>query len=197
LKRICFFAMTFLLAAGSAWAQPNLWEIDSAHSSAQFTVRHLMISNVRGEFSKLTGSVQLDETDLAKSSVQAVIDATTINTREPQRDAHLKSPDFFNVAQFPTLTFQSRKVIPGEAGKFKLIGDLTMHGVTREVTLEVNGPTPAIKDPWGNQRRGISASTVLNRKDFGLTWNKALETGGVVVGEEVTINIDLEFVRKK
>jgi polyisoprenoid-binding protein YceI len=189
--------MTFLLAAGSAWAQPNLWEIDSAHSSAQFTVRHLMISNVRGEFSKLTGSVQLDETDLAKSSVQAVIDATTINTREPQRDAHLKSPDFFNVAQFPTLTFQSRKVIPGEAGKFKLIGDLTMHGVTREVTLEVNGPTPAIKDPWGNQRRGISASTVLNRKDFGLTWNKALETGGVVVGEEVTINIDLEFVRKK
>lgn len=197
MKKIFFLAMTFFLATGSTWAQPNNWEIDPAHSSAQFTVRHLMISNVRGEFSKLSGTVQLDETDLAKSGVQAVIDATTINTREPQRDAHLKSPDFFNVAQFPTLSFQSRKVIPGEAGKFKLVGDLTMHGVTREVTLDVNGPTPAIKDPWGNQRRGISASTVLNRKDFGLTWNKALETGGVVVGEEVTINIDLEFVRKK
>jgi polyisoprenoid-binding protein YceI len=192
------FACLLLLMSVSlpAMAQGEPWEIDTAHSSAQFSVRHMMVSNVRGEFSKVTGAVILDEKNISLSSVKATLDATTINTREPRRDDHLKSADFFDVAKFPTLSFESRKVMPAGPGKLKVVGDLTMHGVTREVTLDVSGPTEAIKDPRGTLRRGVSASTQINRKDFGLAWNRLLETGGMVVGEEVAITIDLELTKK-
>lgn len=173
---------------------PIAYEIDSAHSSVHFTVRHLMLSNVRGEFGKVTGIVQFDPEHPENSTVEATIDATSINTREAQRDTHLKSVDFLNVEMFPTITFRSTK-IESHSGGGKVTGDLTVHGVTREVTLDVEGPTPEMKDPWGKQRIGASATAKLDRKDFGVTWNSALETGGVVIGDTVKVEIDLEFVR--
>jgi polyisoprenoid-binding protein YceI len=172
-----------------------IYQIDSAHSSAQFTVRHMMISNVRGEFTKLSGSITYDPADPANSSIDATIDAASINTREAQRDAHLKSADFFDVERFPVLTFRSKEVcIRNGEGNVK--GDLTIHGVTKEVVLHVEGPTPETKDPWGNMRIGATATAKINRKDFGLTYNAALEAGGVLVGEEVKITIDLEAIRQ-
>jgi polyisoprenoid-binding protein YceI len=170
------------------------YNIDSSHSSAQFSVRHLMISNVKGEFTKVTGSIVYDAANPAASRVEAVIDAATISTREPKRDAHLKSPDFFDTARYPTLSFKSRNVWKS-GGKLQVKGDLTLHGVTREVVLAVDGPTPEQKDPWGNTRIGATATTSISRSAFGLTWNKALETGGVMVGDDVSITIDLEAVK--
>jgi polyisoprenoid-binding protein YceI len=172
-----------------------IYQIDSAHSSAQFTVRHMMISNVRGEFTKVSGSITYDPAGAANASVDATIDAASINTRDAQRDAHLKSADFFDVAQFPVLTF-SGKAVAAHDGEWNLTGDLTIHGVTREVVLRVEGPTPEAKDPWGNMRIGATATAKINRKDFGLTWNAALEAGGVLVGEEVKITIDMEAIRQ-
>ena len=171
------------------------YEIDSAHSAAHFSVRHLMISNVKGEFSKVTGTVVYDPNKVAATRIDATIDATTINTRDEQRDAHLKTADFFDIEKYPTLTFKSTQVSKSQ-NRLRVTGDLTMHGVTREVTLDVDGPTAEVKDPWGNTRVGATASTKINRKDWGLTWNSALETGGVLVGEEVTITLDIEAVKK-
>lgn len=170
------------------------WEIDSVHSSAQFSVRHMMVSNIRGEFGKVTGTVEFDGKDLETIRVEATIDATTIDTREADRDKHLRSADFFDVEHHPTLSFKSKKAEPLSDGHFSLMGDLTIRGVTREVVLEVEGPTPSIKDPWGNVRRGVSATTQINRQDFGLKWNGVLEAGGVLVGDEVSINIDIEMI---
>lgn len=175
---------------------PAVWQIDAAHSSAQFSVRHLMISNVRGEFTKVTGTIVYDPANPANSKVDVAIDADSINTRDAQRDAHLKSPDFFDTAQFPTLTFRSTG-ISKSGDDVRIKGDLTIHGVTREVVLDVEGPTPETKDPWGFTRIAASATTRINRKDFGLTWNTALETGGVVVGDEVKITLDLEAVKQQ
>ena len=172
-----------------------IYQIDSAHSSAQFTVRHMMISNVRGEFTKLSGSIAYDPADPANSSVEATIEAASINTRDPQRDAHLKSADFFDVERFPALAFRATEIGVRD-GEGKVKGDLTIHGVTREAVLHVEGPTPEAKDPWGNLRIGATATAKINRKDFGLTWNAALEAGGVLVGEEVKITIDLEAIRQ-
>lgn len=172
-----------------------VYEIDSSHSAAHFSVRHLMISNVKGEFSKVTGTVVYDPNDPGATEIDAAIDVTTINTRDGQRDAHLRTADFFDTEQYPTLTFKSTQVRKSK-DKLQVKGDLTMHGVTREVTLEVDGPTSEVKDPWGNTRVGATASTKINRKDWGLTWNSALETGGVLVGEEVTITLDIEAVKK-
>ena len=186
-----------LLAAGPSpsGAQATPWQIDPAHSAATFAVRHLMISTVRGEFSKLTGVVNLDEKDMTKSSVEVTIDATTINTREARRDNHLKSADFLDVANHPTMTFRSKQITAASEGRWKMTGDLTIRGVTKEVTFDVEGPTPAIQ--VGNATvRGASATAKINRKDFGVAWNRTLETGGVVVSEEVTITIDLE-IRKQ
>jgi polyisoprenoid-binding protein YceI len=152
-----------------------------------------MVSNVRGEFTKTSGTVRWNGQDLATAVVDATIDAASITTREPQRDTHLKSPDFFAVSQFPTLTFQSTKVAPAGPGKLLMTGNLTIRGVTRQVVFDVDGPTPAIKDPYGKIRVGASATTAISRKDFGLVWNAALETGGVVVGDEVTITVDVEL----
>ncbi|HLH08921.1 MAG TPA: YceI family protein [Terriglobales bacterium] len=171
------------------------YSIDPNHSAAQFTVRHLMVSNVKGTFSKVTGTINYDPNNLAASSVEATIDVNTVDTRQPQRDADLRSPNFFDVAKYPTMTFKSTQFYR-QGGQLKVKGDLTMHGVTKPVVLDVDGPTPEIKDPWGNQRIGASISTKINRHDWGLNYNKMVEAGAVV-GDEITINIDLEAVRKK
>jgi polyisoprenoid-binding protein YceI len=172
----------------------QIYEIDPAHSSAHFSVRHMMVSNVRGQFTKVSGTIKFDSANPANSSVEATIDAASIDTHDQQRDTHLKSDDFFDVGKFPTLTFRSKRIeVHIDGGK--VTGDLTMHGVTEEITLDVEGPTPENKDPWGKYRIGLSATTKLSRKDFGLTWNSALETGGVLVGDEVKITIDVEAVR--
>jgi polyisoprenoid-binding protein YceI len=171
------------------------WNLDPVHSVAEFKVKHMMISNVKGQFTGITGILTLDENEVEGSRVEATIDASTINTREAQRDAHLKSADFFDVEQFPTLSFRSKQVKRTGDDELAVTGDLTIHGVTRQVTFQVEGPTAAGKDPWGNTRIGLSATTKINRRDFGLTWNAALETGGILVGEDVTITLDLEFVK--
>jgi len=173
----------------------STWNIDPTHSSAQFKVKHMMISNVKGEFTAVTGSLKHDGDDPANSYVEARIDAGTINTRDAQRDAHLKSPDFFHVEEHPALTFKSTRISKKADGELAVTGNLTIRGVTRPVTFEVEGPTAPAKDPWGNTRVGLSASTRINRKDFGLTWNAALETGGILVGDEVTITLDVEFIK--
>jgi polyisoprenoid-binding protein YceI len=171
------------------------WQIDPVHSTAQFKVRHLMISNVKGEFTSIKGTLHLDSSDVTKSSVEAAIDANSINTREPQRDAHLKSVDFLEAEKFPNITFKSTRVTKKSHGEFEVEGDLTIHGVTRKVTLGVEAPSAPQKDPWGGTRIGVEATTKINRKDFGLVWNATLETGGFMVGDEVTITLDVEFVK--
>lgn len=170
------------------------WNIDPAHTVAEFKVKHMMISNVKGQFAKVTGVLTLDESDLTKSHVEATIDASSIETRDAQRDGHLKSADFLHVEKFPTLSFKSAS-ITDRNGEHTVEGDLTIRGVTRRVRFNVEGPTPPTKDPWGNTRIAVSATAKINRKDFGLTWNTALETGGVLVGDEVTITLDAEFVK--
>jgi polyisoprenoid-binding protein YceI len=183
----------------SAPAAPQIatstWHIDPVHSVAEFKVKHMMISNVKGQFTSLKGDLTLDEADLTNSHVQATIDAASISTRDPQRDAHLKSADFFDVGKVPTLSFQSKRITRTSDGEFAVEGELTIRGVSREVVFAVEGPTPPAKDPWGNTRIGLSATTKINRKDFGLTWNAALETGGILLGDEVTITLDAQFVR--
>ena len=181
--------------AAEVKAAPTVWEIDGAHSAATFAVRHMMVSNVRGEFGKVSGSVTVPGADFTKATVEATIDAGSINTRNEKRDGHLKSPDFFDVAKFPTLTFKSKKIERSGAGH-KMTGDLTIRGVTKEVVFDVEGPSAEAKNPWGVVVVGASATAKINRKEFGLNWNKALEAGGVVVGEEVTITLDIELNRK-
>ena len=171
------------------------WNIDPAHSVAEFKVKHMMIANVKGQFAKITGTLTLDESDLADSHIEALIEASSIETRDAQRDAHLKSADFLDVEKFPTLPFKSTRISLVRDGELAVEGDLTIRGVTRKVLFSVEGPTPPMKDPWGNTRVAVSATTKINRKDFGLTWNAALETGGILVGDEVTITLDVEFVK--
>jgi polyisoprenoid-binding protein YceI len=172
------------------------WSIDSSHTNATFSVRHLMISNVRGEFQKVIGSVTFDPQKLEATVVEAEIDVSSISTREPQRDAHLKSPDFFDVEKYPTIMFASTSVRRGDKN-LEIVGNLTIHGTTREVVLAVTGPTPEQTDPWGNVRLGAEASTKIKRSDFGMTWNTLLEAGGVVVGDEISIHLDVELIRQK
>ena len=179
-----------------AFAFASTWTIDPDHSNVGFRVRHLMISNVRGSFDKHSGTVVIDDKDITKSRVEVTIDTGSINTNVTKRDEHLRSADFFDVAKFPTMTFVSRNVAKAGQDRLKVTGDLTLHGVTREVVLDVEGPTVESKDPWGHIRRGATATTRINRKDFGLTWNKALETGGVTVGDEVTITLEIEMIKK-
>jgi polyisoprenoid-binding protein YceI len=171
------------------------WNIDPAHSVAEFKVKHMMISNVKGQFSKVQGALTIDESDLVNSRVEASIEAASIHTRDEQRDAHLKSADFFHVESFPTLSFKSTGVRVVRDGELSVEGDLSIRGVTRKVVFAVEGPTPPAKDPWGNTRIAVSATTKINRKDFGLTWNAALETGGILVGDDVTITLDAQFVK--
>lgn len=171
------------------------WLIDPAHSSASFSIKHMMIAKVHGGFEKISGTLTYDPQNPANSVINAQIETASINTREPQRDAHLKSADFFDVEKFPLITFRSSKT-EGAGGELKITGQLSLHGVTQEVILAVEGPSEEMKDPWGNIKIGASASTKLKRKDFGLSWNAALEAGGFLVGEEVTITLDVQFVKQ-
>jgi polyisoprenoid-binding protein YceI len=171
------------------------YTIDPAHSGAHFTVRHMMITNVRGAFRNIKGTVVYDAENPANSSVEAEIEAATIDTRETKRDDHLRSADFLDVEKFPTIVFRSTANEPAGEGEWKVTGDLTIHGVTRPVVLSVDGPAPEGKDPWGNIRSGASAATRIKRSDFGLTWNAALETGGFLVGDELKIELELALVK--
>jgi polyisoprenoid-binding protein YceI len=171
------------------------WNLDPVHSVAEFKVKHMMISNVKGQFTSVSGVLTFDESDITRSLIEASIDASSINTRDADRDAHLKSADFFDVEKFPTLNFRSTSVRRTGDNELAVTGNLTIHGVSREVVFAVEGPTAPGKDPWGNTRVGLSAVTKINRKDFGLTWNSALETGGILVGDEVTITLDVQFVK--
>jgi polyisoprenoid-binding protein YceI len=188
--------MNTAVTTASQSTKPTQWQIDPAHSAAHFSVRHLMISNVRGEFTKLSGSALLNPADPAKSTVEITIEAASVNTREPQRDEHLRSADFFDVANHPTLTFRSKRVEALGGENFKLSGDLTIRGVTKVVTFDVEGPTAPVKDPWGNIRAGVTASAKINRKDFGVAFNALTETGGLVVGDEVKITVEAELIQQ-
>jgi polyisoprenoid-binding protein YceI len=175
----------------------STYKIDPAHSSAQFVARHMMITNVRGGFSSVQGTIEYDADNPSASHIEAVIDASKISTLDEQRDAHLKSADFLHVEQHPTITFKSKKITPEGSGEWKVTGDLTIHGVTKEVVLNVDGPTPEGKDPFGNTRIGASASTKIKRSDFGLTWNAALETGGLLVGDDLKIELEISAIRSE
>jgi polyisoprenoid-binding protein YceI len=193
------FALAAALAVFStlpAAAATSTWQLDPAHSAAQFSVRHFAISTVRGAFSSVKGTVIFDDKDVTKSSVDVTIDVSTVDTREPKRDQDLKSDHFFDVANFPTMTFKSTKVESAGADKLKITGDLTIRGVTKSVVLDVDGPTAAIKDTYGNQRAAVSATTKVNRQDFGVKWNATMDNGGVVVGDDVSITIDAEMIKQ-
>lgn len=196
MKRLLITVLALLSITLPSLSFASVWSIDPDHSSAQFKIRHLMVSNVRGEFGKLSGTIMIDDKEITNSKVRATIDVSSINTGVEKRDNHLKA-DFFDAVKYPTITFISKKAIRTADEKFKIIGDITIHGITREVTLDVEGPTPQVKDKRGNVKMGASATTKISRKDFGLLWNEVLETGGVVVGDEVLISLEIEMVKKQ
>lgn len=187
-RSVSIFSVALFLTLSAA-AQET-WQLDPPHSSAQFSVRHLGVSTVRGAFTKVSGTVQYDAANPAKSSLQATIDAASVDTRVDARDNDLRSPNYLDVKKYPTITFQSKKVEAAGPGKLKIIGDLTIHGVTKEVVLDVDGPSAPIKDPWGNQRMGASATTKINRMEFGVSGAPGM------IGDEITITLDIEMVKK-
>ena len=189
MSRIAITLSVLLAMAAVAAAQSGTWQIDPNHSAAQFSVRHLGVSTVRGAFMKVSGSANYDTADPGKNSVDVSIDASSVDTRVQMRDNDLRSPNFLDVQKYPTITFKSKQSKSAGAGKLQLVGDLTIHGVTKEVTLDVDGPSAPIKDPWGNQRIGASASTKINRKDFGVNGAPG------VVGDDITITIDTELIQ--
>lgn len=187
-------------AGGLTLAAPSFasdWKIDPAHSNAGFSIRHMMISNVKGEFQKVSGTAEYDGKNIKTLKVSANIDPASIDTANADRDKHLKGADFFNVEKFPEMKFESKKVLSAKKDSFKLLGDLTMHGVTKEVTLDVDGPTPAIKDPRGNTKIGASASATINRKDWGINYGAIMDNGGAMLGDEVKITLDVELAEQK
>ncbi len=188
-------ALTAVLTLPAS-AATTTWEIDPAHTAAGFSVKHLMISTVRGQFKGITGTINWDDQDISKSTVDVTIDAKTVDTSEPQRDKDLRSDRFFDTEKFPTITFKSTKVEQVSAGRLKVAGNLTIHGITKPVVLDVEGPSAQIKDPWGMTRVAINATTKVNRQDYGVKWNANIDGGGVVVGDDVNITIDLEMVKK-
>src|SRR5437764_2334829 len=191
MKRRIFSSLVVALLTASAWAQGSEWQIDPAHTTAAFTVRHMGISNVHGRFVKTTGSATIDDSDMTKSSVNATMDVNSIDTGNENRDNDLKSPNYFDAAQFSTITFKSKSVSKNGEGKLKVVGDLMIHGVTKEVTLDVEGPSaPAKMGP--NQHRGLAASTSINRKDFGV----GAKAPAAMVGEEIKISLDVELTQK-
>jgi polyisoprenoid-binding protein YceI len=183
-----------VVLVSAAIAQAGTWKIDPNHSAAQFSVRHLVMSTVRGAFTSMSGSVEYDPKDLSKTTIEATIDTASVDTRVERRDNDLRSPNFFDVQKYPTITFKSKRVEAAGSGKLRVVGDLTIHGVTKEVTLDVEGPTPALKDPRGNLHMGASATTKINRKEFGLMWNSMVD-GTPIVSDDVMITIDLELVQ--
>jgi polyisoprenoid-binding protein YceI len=196
MKILSAIILTAALSLLPSMAAASTWRIDPDHTTFQFTVRHMMISNVKGVFHKFNGQFEIDDKDITNTRASAVINVASIDTGIEKRDEDLRSPNFFDVAKYPTMTFVSKKMVRTGANSFKMTGDLTIHGVTREVVLDAEGLETVVKDPWGNMRRGATFATTINRKDFGLTYNKLLETGGVVVGDEVKINVEVELIRK-
>jgi polyisoprenoid-binding protein YceI len=196
MHRIARLSALALLLAAPAFADTATWQIDPDHTSAQFAIRHLMVSTVRGTIGPVTGTVTIDDSDITRSTVSASIDAKGIDTRNQKRDDHLRSPDFFDVAKYPSLTFTSTKVEKTADGTYKVTGDLTIHGITKEAVLAVEGSPTPLQDPFGNTKVGGSATTRINRKDFGLTWSKSLDGGGVMIGDDVDITIDIELLKK-
>jgi polyisoprenoid-binding protein YceI len=196
LRRLSFVLIALALPAAAA-AQSATWTIDPGHSAATFQVRHMIVANVKGEFGGPVGTASFDPKDLSTLRVEATIDARTVNTRNPDRDKDLRSDLFFDVAKYPRITFKSRSVTVDGPGKLKVLGDLTIKGVTKPVTLEVEGPTQEIKDIWGSRRIGATATTTINRRDFNIVYNRLLEGGGAVVGDQVSITLDMEFTRNQ
>jgi polyisoprenoid-binding protein YceI len=196
MKRIIVSISTIVALALPTFAFAATWTIDPDHSYIGFKVKHLMVTNVKGNFVKHSGIVEINEKDITKSKVEISIDTNSINTNVAKRDEHLRSADFFDVAKYPTMTFVSKKVVTAGKDKLKVTGDLTLRGITKQVVLYVTGPTKETKDPWGVIRKGANATAKINRKDFGLVWNAALETGGVAVGDEVNIILDIEMIKK-
>jgi polyisoprenoid-binding protein YceI len=176
-------------------ANVTTWNLDPAHSIAEFKVKHMMISNVKGHFSGLSGTLTLHEPEHTLTRIEASVDVSTVSTGDAQRDGHLKGAEFFDVEKFPTMTFKSTRVEPKSDGDFTVTGDLTLHGVTKTVTFAVSDVSAPAKDPWGNTKIGLAATTKINRKDFGLTWNAALETGGFLVGDEATVTLEVQFIK--
>ena len=193
LTRFALAALTLAAVATPAAAQT--WKIDTAHSTARFTVRHMMVSNVHGSFGKVEGTVVFDGSNVAGIKADATVDTTTITTNNEKRDAHLESPDFFDVASHPTITFKSKRAEAAGKGRFKLIGDLTMRGTTKEVVLDVEGPTDPIS-AQNSTRIGATATTTINRQDYGVSWSRALDGGGVVVSDEVKVTLELELIKQ-
>lgn len=189
MSRLVLTAIAALSLAASAAAQTGTWQIDPMHTAAQFSVRHLAVSTVRGAFTKVSGSATFDPSNPAKTALDATIDAASVDTRVDMRDKDLRSANFLDVEKFPTITFHGKQAKAAGSGKLQITGDLTIHGITKEVVLDVDGPSAAIKDPWGNQRIGASATTKINRKDFGVSGLPA------VVGDEITITIDAELIQ--
>lgn len=192
-----FATAMFAIAAVSARGEgTQRWDIDPVHSNISFSVRHMMLSDVKGTFDKFSGAITANDDDPKSVDIEATIDASSINTRSEKRDSHVKSADFLDVAKYPTITFKSVKIQPDGDGKWKITGDLTLHGVTKPVVLEMTGPTPEVK-VMGSPRRGASATTTINRQDFGIAFNKTLDSGGLVVGNDIAISIDVEAVKAK
>ena len=189
-------ALTAIAAVSARAAGTQTWNIDPVHSNITFKVRHMMLSDVKGQFDRFSGAITANDDDPKSVEIQATIDATSIDTHSDKRDTHLKSPDFLDVAKYPTITFKSTKIEPDGDGKWKVIGDLTLHGVTKPVTLEVTGPTPEVM-VMGSPRRGASATATINRQEFGVSFNKTLDSGGLVVANDVVISIDIEAAKAK
>ncbi|MEI7451435.1 MAG: YceI family protein [Desulfomonile sp.] len=196
MKLITTVISTIIAIAIPIASSASSWIIDPDHSNAGFTIRHMMVGNVQGCFQKMSGTVEINDQDITKSSVDVSIDAGSIYTKVEKRDEHLRSADFFDVAKYPTITFVSKKVEKSGEDRLEVTGDLNLHGVTRQIVLDVKGPTNEIRDLLGHMRRGASAVTQINRTDFGINWNKTLEAGGVAVGEEVMIGLEIEMIRK-
>ncbi len=191
------FSTTLALAlVAPAAAFASSWSIDASHSEVGFSVKHMMVSNTKGKFRKFEGTLDLNEKDITKSKVSISIDLASVDTDNEKRDKHLRGPEFFDVKKYPKMTFKSTKVTKS-GDELKVVGQLTLHGVTKSVTLTVDGPSQSIKDPWGNTRRGLSATAKISRKAFGLTWSQTLETGGLVVGDKIKISLEIEMIQKK
>jgi len=195
LRKSAVFTALVALAAAAASAQVTKWSIDPAHSEADFTIKHMGISNVHGRFGNVNGTLSLDDKDITKSDVNATVDIATVDTGVAQRDTHLKSPDFFDASKYPTMTFVS-KGLSNNNGQLQLTGDLTIHGVTRPVTLALDGPSKEQLDPYGKIRRGFSATTTIHRQDYGLTWNGNLKSGDAVLADDVKVELDIELIKQ-
>jgi polyisoprenoid-binding protein YceI len=196
MKRLVIPIIAIFVLFIPVFAQAATYQIDPDHSSFQFKVRHMTVSNVNGDFRKVTGVVIIDESDISGLKVDLTLEAASVNTDHAKRDEHLRGEDFFHVAKYPTISFVSKKVVKADGNRLSVVGDLTIRGVTKEVTVDVEGLTPEVKDPGGKVRRGATGTSKINRKDFGIAWHKVLDNGGLVIGDDVNIAIEVELIKK-